>query len=97
VVAALLLKAARTDDAVGRWGGDEFVVLMPHTDEAGARLLADRLVCLVADTVVEVLGGAQVRVGITIGVADRPEEQGGMDLLNRADQDLYRQRSARVG
>ncbi|MCW2621608.1 MAG: response regulator receiver modulated diguanylate cyclase [Frankiales bacterium] len=95
VVADLLQQAARRQDAVGRWGGDEFVVLLPHTDEVGARLLADRLVELVAHAVVDVPGGARVQVGITIGVAGGPTEPGGADMLHRADQDLYVQRGDR--
>lgn len=94
-VSRMLQQSVRAEDPVGRWGGDEFVVLLPHTDAAGARLLADRLVQLVASTEVLVPSGARVRVGITVGVADAPKEAEGLDMLHRADADLYGQRGDR--
>lgn len=42
-VAALLEKACRENDIVGRTGGDEFTILLPHTTEEGAQILIDRL------------------------------------------------------
>jgi diguanylate cyclase (GGDEF)-like protein len=45
--AGMLRQATRSVDLVARYGGDEFVVLMPNTDLAGARLVADRIVGLV--------------------------------------------------
>ena len=43
-VAAMLKLTVRTNDVVARYGGDEFVILMPDTDEDAARLVADRVV-----------------------------------------------------
>lgn len=42
-LAKVLRKAARTTDHIARYGGEEFTVILPGTDEAGARLLAERL------------------------------------------------------
>jgi diguanylate cyclase (GGDEF)-like protein len=38
-----LRDAIRIDDVAGRWGGEEFLVLLPHTDAAGALLVAERI------------------------------------------------------
>jgi len=92
VVARVLTEAVRADDRVGRWGGDEFVVLLPHTDQEGAQILASRLVELIASSPVHLVDGGQVAVGITIGLATDPAQRDGLDLVERADSDLYRQR-----
>ena len=42
-VAATLAGALRTEDLVGRWGGEEFLALLPETDLAGATRLAERV------------------------------------------------------
>lgn len=42
-VAQRIRSVVRAEDVVGRWGGDEFVVLLPSTDELAARALAERL------------------------------------------------------
>ena len=45
-----LTAIARRSDVVGRWGGEEFVVALPQTSEAGARVAAERLRKAIADT-----------------------------------------------
>jgi two-component system cell cycle response regulator len=94
-VARALTATVRDGDAVGRWGGDEFVVLLPHTDLAGAQVLADRLVDIVCTTTIHVPGvdTSDARLGITIGIADNPCEPDGSDLVHRADLHLYGQRA----
>jgi diguanylate cyclase (GGDEF)-like protein/PAS domain S-box-containing protein len=42
-VADAVLSELRADDAAGRWGGEEFLVLLPHTDEAGTVAVAERI------------------------------------------------------
>src|SRR5207253_7078068 len=42
-VGRLLAAEARATDHAGRWGGEEFVVALPHTDEAGAACAAERM------------------------------------------------------
>ena len=96
-VARVLTEGVRTDDRVGRWGGDEFVILLPHTDREGAETLGARLVEVVTATPVRLVDGGQVTIGITMGLATDPGQPDGLDLVERADQDLYRQRIGRVG
>ena len=42
-VADILTNAARQEDIIARWGGDEFIILLPSTDDVGARLLVERI------------------------------------------------------
>jgi diguanylate cyclase len=78
---ALLTDTSRTVDILARYGGDEFVVVMPQTDLAGAGILGERL-----RAVVEQQLPFTVSVGIASGNdADTPES-----LFQRADTALYR-------
>jgi diguanylate cyclase (GGDEF)-like protein len=84
----------RGEDALARLGGDEFVALLPGTDAAGARVVAERLR--------EALGqvhmrfhGEEVPAPLSIGVAQlRPDDDGLEALLKRADQAMYRAKRA---
>jgi diguanylate cyclase (GGDEF)-like protein len=76
--AATLLREGRPGDRAYRIGGDEFVLLLPHTDAAGARILARRLL--------RDFGGAQVQV--TVG-ASALQPGHGSDLRAEADAALY--------
>ena len=83
-LAELLVGTLRTVDVVSRYGGDEFVVVMPQTDPVGAASLAERLRAEIARTM-----PFSVSVGVaTAGEADTPES-----LFQRADAALYRAKS----
>lgn len=80
----------RGADLACRYGGDEFCVLLPETDLAGARPIAERVRLAIANLVVDVDGSA-MRTTVSIGVASYPEHDAGelKSLLLRADQALY--------
>ncbi len=67
-VACRLRSVVRTEDLVGRWGGEEFLVLLPNSGSAAALVLAERLRSAVAATPIN-LGETSVLVTISIGVA----------------------------
>ena len=94
-VARRLASAVRGGDELARWGGDEFVAILPDTDRAGALRAAERLRAAVADAPVEVEGAA-VAVTISVGWAhwsgDTPN-----DLLARADRAVYQAKDAGRG
>jgi two-component system cell cycle response regulator len=87
-VARRLSGAIRGGDALARWGGDEFVVILPDTDRDGALRAAERLRAAVAAEPVTLADGRAVEVTISVGWAhwagDTPD-----DLLARADRALY--------
>lgn len=79
----------RQCDVFARFGGEEFILLLPETDNASALNVANRLCQLVANHVVE-YKNAQIRVTISVGVTTfDPVIDTLDDLLNRADQALY--------
>ena len=95
VVAAGLKGAMRTaSDEAFRYGGEEFVVLLPETDRAGALVTATRLLQRVRELVI-LDGDAEVRLTCSIGVAAHRPSDGGDPalLLRQADDALYRAKS----
>jgi diguanylate cyclase (GGDEF)-like protein len=79
----------RQCDILARFGGEEFILLLPETNEASALKVATRLCQLVAIHVVE-YKNAQIRVTISAGVTTFKSTTDTLDdLLNRADQALY--------
>ena len=82
----LLSLFVRPTDIVARIGGEEFVVLMPHTELWKAVVTAERLRTSVAE---RHLGTLQEPVTISIGVAELEEREDRESILRRADQALY--------
>lgn len=85
-VATALQGNVRTGDVVARWGGEEFSVLAPNTDAAGAVALAERL-----REAVERMDPAQGLPQITVsaGVAVLRSGEAVEDIVNRVDRALY--------
>ncbi|WP_226929471.1 diguanylate cyclase [Janthinobacterium aquaticum] len=98
-VAQVLHKATRGMDTAARFGGEEFVLLMPETPLAVALDAAERLRLAVASLQVDAGNGQAIRLTISVGVAAITPTVGTAarlgpdvltDLLIRADQALYR-------
>ena len=90
-VAEVLRSQLRATDLGARYGGDEFVLLLPHTGAADGRILAERLCARLATTELPI-GDRKVSVRTSFGVAELEPvdgEDGGAGLLRRADEALY--------
>lgn len=92
-VAARVRAIARRDDVVGRYGGDEFVVVLKKASLATARRIAQRLRTGVSSETVDV-GGRSVRVTISAGVAAAVRGDDVERLVARADAALYEAKHA---
>jgi two-component system, cell cycle response regulator len=68
-VADAVLSELRADDAAGRWGGEEFLVLLPHTDEVGTGAVAERIRKSVAALRVPDDHGEPFTLTVSIGAA----------------------------
>ena len=86
-VAAALGNTIRDSDVAGRWGGEEFLVLLPHADEVSATIAAERIRDIIASTVLT-NGSVGQPVTTSIGIAAL---RGGdtAQLLCEADAALY--------
>jgi two-component system cell cycle response regulator len=91
-VSLLLARTARSVDSVARYGGDEFVIAVPETGEAGAIAFAERLRDKIQSHAFDIGKGEPLHLTVSIGVADFPEAkvETAEDLLDCADQALYR-------
>jgi diguanylate cyclase (GGDEF)-like protein len=87
-VSRLLTSLARQGDTVARWGGEEFVVVLPETDLAGAQRFAERL-----RRTIEAHAVGEMRTSASCGVATRLPEDTVEDLIGAADQALYQAKS----
>src|SRR5699024_5062419 len=79
----------RSTDFPGRYGGEEFAVVLPETDAEAARIIAERLRQTIADTVVE-SHGHQLSYSVSIGIACLDSSIAtASQWIKTADQALY--------
>lgn len=87
-VGAVMRRALRTIDIAGRWGGEEFVILLPESDANAARATAERIRAAMAAHQFAVGGGT--RLTCSVGAAAFPEHGTGRDgLVAAADDAMY--------
>jgi diguanylate cyclase (GGDEF)-like protein/PAS domain S-box-containing protein len=87
-LAGRIAGAVRPGDTAARVGGDEFVVVADDVDEARALAIAERVANAIAGPVQ--FDGGEVHVGVSIGVTLASTGELVDDILNRADQAMYR-------
>lgn len=94
-VSGVLSAAVRTSDLVGRYGGEEFLVLLPRTDLGGAALVAERIRARLEHSVAD--AERQLKITASFGVATLmpPGAESRINsLIEAADQALYRAKAA---
>jgi diguanylate cyclase (GGDEF)-like protein len=91
--ARVLDGALRAEDAIGRWGGEEFLIVLPGTDEQGALHATERLRAALAADQPEEGRARGLPVTVTIGLAEWHDETV-EELVSRADGALYRGKHA---
>jgi diguanylate cyclase (GGDEF)-like protein len=93
-VAQIVQNRVRHHDLAARFGGEELAVLMPETDLAGARVVAEELRRAIEQHVTE-YADQHLQVTVSIGCAElRPDDAGVEAFLCRCDAQLYRAKAA---
>jgi diguanylate cyclase (GGDEF)-like protein/PAS domain S-box-containing protein len=84
--AALLKKICRSDDILARWGGDEFVILLPKTSIADAEEIAARIKNECSKLIIQ-----NIPLGLAIGIASKTEPQQDIGkIINEAEGNMYK-------
>jgi diguanylate cyclase (GGDEF)-like protein len=84
----------RGSDVMARFGGDEFIVLLPETGNKGALEMAERIRKAVEISRFDVRSG-DTNITVSLGVASYPEDGGNLDvILDKADKAMYRAKQA---
>lgn len=88
--AAALKTATRQTDIVGRYGGDEFLVILPATDAVEAVVVADRILADAAKTMIQLPNGDLLAPSLSIGFAIYPTDaESRPELVEIADRAMY--------
>ncbi len=86
-----LRECSRKSDIVSRWGGEEFVILLPHTNLDGALIIAQKLRVTVENLVLHVQEDTELKCTVSIGISmvDNANDLNVEASINRADEALY--------
>jgi diguanylate cyclase (GGDEF)-like protein len=92
-VGLLLNRYSREIDIVGRFGGEEFVIIAPQTDKNGAKIFAQKIRKVIAKTKF-MYKKTRIDITISAGVAQRSEASSKEEVLELADKRLYKAKKA---
>jgi diguanylate cyclase (GGDEF)-like protein len=87
--AVLLKETVRDVDLAGRWGGEEFLLVLPGTDLEGGAYVAERVRLALAGRIVLSVDGTPIPVTASFGVAATPPATTVAELFSAADAALY--------
>ena len=92
IAEAISASLLRADDFAARYGGEEFAVILPNTDESGARVIAEKIIENIRAKNIpheknEAADCVTISIGITTSIVKRG--QTGSDYIKRADEALY--------
>ncbi|HIJ86687.1 MAG TPA: diguanylate cyclase [Desulfuromonadales bacterium] len=87
----LLRDIIRTEDVAARWGGEEFIVLLPHTASEAAAALAERIRTAFEK---QTVGAKAINLSASFGVVQLQESDDADILIRRADTALYQAKNA---
>ena len=93
-VASLLTQSVRPYDWVGRWGGEEFLLVLPGAQLSGGGTIAERIRQAIAATPLELTTGERISLQASLGVSSAPDNKNDYpsleQLVSQADEALYR-------
>ena len=87
--ANLIKSSVRKADIVGRFGGEEFCIVMPHTDLKNACVVSEKIRETIQNNGIEV-GGKKINITVSLGVSELNSEDDINTLIKKADTALYK-------
>jgi diguanylate cyclase (GGDEF)-like protein len=87
-ISAIMQETLRKQDVVSRWGGEEFLILLPETNLEGGMIAAEKIRKKIQQEIFE-FNGKRVLVTMTFGVEIYHKVEESIATINRADQALY--------
>ncbi len=87
-LASRIRQCVRATDSIFRYGGEEFVIMLSNTDQAGAQLLAERIRQSVEE-MLYVSDRASLNMTISLGIASLEKDENAESIFDRADHALY--------
>jgi diguanylate cyclase (GGDEF)-like protein len=88
-VAEVFTKSVRQQDAVGRWGGEEFILLLPNVLQDGAIKIAEKLRVAISEKIYK-YKTLELSISMTFGVSVYDETTSVDSCIKRADEGLYK-------
>ena len=92
--AEILRECLRQTDSAYRYGGEEFVVILPSTKGEQGIITAERVRIALKNEIFRPRPDAEIRVTVSIGLAQHARNEEMMDFLRRADQNLYKAKAS---
>ncbi|MFF3022493.1 diguanylate cyclase [Gottfriedia sp. NPDC057948] len=86
--AKLMKELIRNDDYLGRWGGEEFLIILPKTPFQQSKELAERLRCAIEEHVFQ-YESLDIHITMTFGLSRFNPQKGVVESINRADKAMY--------
>jgi len=81
----------RRQDMISRWGGDEFLVLLPETNEKQVEVVTEKIKNKLKNWTVK-YDDEKINYSISVGIAEYLKDEDINDLIKRADQSLYKEK-----
>jgi len=88
-ISKVLLRSIRKIDSAARWGGDEFLLLLPETDQKGGVIVSEKIKQLLARTSLLVVNNQKIPVTLTFGVGTIDKYSNINESISKIDNALY--------
>ncbi len=90
IVGERMTRVIRKNDVIIRYGGDEYIVLLPNTDKKTAAVIAERIRKEISRDPYYAFGNKKFNISVTLGVATYPNDAKSRDeLIGKADRAMY--------
>jgi len=89
-IAALIRRNIRDTDIAGRYGGEEFIIILPQTDLSSAMVVAERIRNIIEDAEMKDSAGDVFVITVSQGLSSWEQGEDAYSLISRADEALYK-------